>query len=257
LPKPREQNGSVAWPNDLRNNFCTRIRERIYESVSMGKKDRLQKSGGSDSVVLTGKSKNKEKSVENSRARENEDVPASEKRKRKGAKAVQIVEQEEDVAHENGEANGVNVEEVEADGEGGGNVEADGDEGEEEVAVTKTKVAGKKRGTDKIEQDGQAEEKKKSKKTKFEIEKLDVGTTIVSGIMSGTAFETLPVSEPTKNAIKDTGFTHMTEVKLMANIHILLNTLYMAERRLPATQVLIEILLVIFHCGFSPRTVDV
>ncbi len=30
--------------------------------------------------------------------------------------------------------------------------------------------------------------------------------------MSNTAFETLPVSEPTMNAIRDTGFTHMTEV---------------------------------------------
>ena len=33
------------------------------------------------------------------------------------------------------------------------------------------------------------------------------------GIMSTTAFESLPLSEPTMNAIKDTGFTHMTEVR--------------------------------------------
>ena len=33
------------------------------------------------------------------------------------------------------------------------------------------------------------------------------------GIMSTTAFESLPLSEPTKNAIKDTGFSHMTEVR--------------------------------------------
>lgn len=53
---------------------------------------------------------------------------------------------------------------------------------------------------------------KKGKKTTFTIENLG-GTTQVEGIMSTTAFESLPVSEPTKNALKDTGFTHMTEVR--------------------------------------------
>lgn len=56
------------------------------------------------------------------------------------------------------------------------------------------------------------ENRKKSKKTKFEIEMLGGGVAEVSGIMSNTAFDTLPVSEPTKNALRDTGFTHMTEV---------------------------------------------
>lgn len=53
---------------------------------------------------------------------------------------------------------------------------------------------------------------KKSKKMKFDMETLGGGIAQVEGIMSTTAFESLPVSEPTKNAIKDTGFTHMTEV---------------------------------------------
>ncbi|KAI5074583.1 hypothetical protein GOP47_0010544 [Adiantum capillus-veneris] len=38
-------------------------------------------------------------------------------------------------------------------------------------------------------------------------------TAQVLGIMSNTAFETLPISEPTQNAIKETGFTHMTEIQ--------------------------------------------
>ena len=45
------------------------------------------------------------------------------------------------------------------------------------------------------------ENRKKSKKTKFEIEMLGGGVAEVSGIMSNTAFDTLPVSEPTKNAL--------------------------------------------------------
>jgi len=56
--------------------------------------------------------------------------------------------------------------------------------------------------------------KKKSKKMKFDMETLGGGIAQVEGIMSTTAFESLPVSEPTKNALKDTGFTHMTEVRI-------------------------------------------
>ena len=63
------------------------------------------------------------------------------------------------------------------------------------------------------------ENRKKSKKTKFEIEMLGGGVAEVSGIMSNTAFETLPVSEPTKNALRDTGFTHMTEVCALVRRH--------------------------------------
>lgn len=36
-----------------------------------------------------------------------------------------------------------------------------------------------------------------------------------SGIMSSEAFEALPISEPTMNAIKDMGFQHMTQVLLL------------------------------------------
>jgi hypothetical protein len=63
------------------------------------------------------------------------------------------------------------------------------------------------------------ENRKKSKKTKFEIEMLGGGVAEVSGIMSNTAFDTLPVSEPTKNALRDTGFTHMTEVCALVRRH--------------------------------------
>eukprot|EP00249_Psilotum_nudum_P018779 c26958_g1_i1 orf=116-2218(+) len=56
-------------------------------------------------------------------------------------------------------------------------------------------------------------ELKTNKKAKFELEKLEGGTTIVSGIMSGTTFETLPVSEATRNAVRETGFTYMTEIQ--------------------------------------------
>ena len=60
---------------------------------------------------------------------------------------------------------------------------------------------------------------KKRKKTKFDIEMLGGGVAEVSGIMSNTAFDTLPVSEPTKNALRDTGFTHMTEVCVLVRRH--------------------------------------
>jgi hypothetical protein len=60
---------------------------------------------------------------------------------------------------------------------------------------------------------------KKSKKMKFDMETLGGGIAQVEGIMSTTAFESLPVSEPTKNAIKDTGFTHMTEVRRWSTIY--------------------------------------
>lgn len=52
-----------------------------------------------------------------------------------------------------------------------------------------------------------------SKKVKLSAERLEGGTATVEGIMSCTAFDILPVSEPTKNAIRDTGFERMTEIQ--------------------------------------------
>ena len=50
-----------------------------------------------------------------------------------------------------------------------------------------------------------------------EKKELSSGT----GIMSDDSFFSLPLSEPTKNAIKDIGFTNMTQVSLLFSTSIL------------------------------------
>ncbi|CAA0808234.1 DEAD-box ATP-dependent RNA helicase 51, partial [Striga hermonthica] len=65
-------------------------------------------------------------------------------------------------------------------------------------------------------------EKKKKKKNKLKIEekeldeiglKRETKASGSQGIMSSEAFSSLPISEPTMNAIKDLGFQHMTQIQ--------------------------------------------
>lgn len=103
---------------------------------------------------------------------------------------------------------------------GAGDVEMDeGDalDTKQERASKRAKRVGNEEGNEEAKDvDASAAAGKKGKKTKFQIEMLGGGVAEVGGIMSTTAFETLPVSEPTKNALRDTGFTHMTEVLLLS-----------------------------------------
>lgn len=55
----------------------------------------------------------------------------------------------------------------------------------------------------------------KRKKAKFAIEKLEGGVAKVDGIMSGVAFNSLPICEHSQKAINEMKFEFMTEVILM------------------------------------------
>ncbi|CAM6129163.1 unnamed protein product [Calypogeia fissa] len=188
----------------------------------MGKRDRLQKSIASENAVVMRKKKKKRpvKADEDSNAH-TVDEHVDDK----------VVEEENEENEEN---------------------EEDGEEVEAKLAGTKRK------GGEELEQNGveAAQERKKSKKTKFEIEKLDGGTAIVTGIMSNTAFDSLPVSEPTKNAIKDTGFTHMTEIQARSIPQLLTGRDILGAARTGSGKTLaflVPAVELLYHGKFMPR----
>lgn len=78
----------------------------------------------------------------------------------------------------------------------------------------------------------------------------------VSGIMSNTAFETLPVSEPTQNAIKETGFTHMTEIQARSIPPLLTGKDVLGAARTGSGKTLaflIPAVELLYHAHFMPR----
>ncbi|KAG6543944.1 hypothetical protein Mapa_014785 [Marchantia paleacea] len=184
-------------------------------------------------------------------------------KKKKPAKAKPVEEEvEEDVEEE--------VQEEDSDGgEGDENgqlngVSSGGEDGNSDEGVEEPKVALKagkengvgKRKAEKAPENSVAHEGKKSKKTKFEIEKLDGGTVSVSGIMSSTAFESLPVSEPTKNSIKDTGFTHMTEIQSRSIPQLLAGRDVLGAARTGSGKTLaflVPAIELLYHGKFMPR----
>lgn len=96
---------------------------------------------------------------------------------------------------------------------------------------------------------------KKSKKTNFTIENLG-GTEQVEGIMSTTSFESLPVSEPTKNALKDTGFSHMTEIQARSIPQLLTGRDVLGAARTGSGKTLsfvVPAVELLFHAHFMPR----
>ncbi|KAG0589073.1 hypothetical protein M758_2G242900 [Ceratodon purpureus] len=97
---------------------------------------------------------------------------------------------------------------------------------------------------------------KKSKKMKFDMETLGGGIAQVEGIMSTSAFESLPVSEPTKNAIKDTGFTHMTEIQARSIPQLLTGRDVLGAARTGSGKTLsfvVPAVELLFHAHFMPR----
>eukprot|EP00897_Mesotaenium_endlicherianum_P009612 jgi/Mesen1/867/ME000114S10949 len=122
---------------------------------------------------------------------------------------------------------------------------AEGEEDEEEEG-----------GDDEDDEMGDRKKTKKKKKAKFTMEKLEGGLVQVGGIMSSTSFETLEVSEPTKNAIKDMGFQYMTEVQARAIPQLLTGRDVLGAARTGSGKTLaflIPALELLFHARFMPR----
>lgn len=74
--------------------------------------------------------------------------------------------------------------------------------------------------------------------------------------MSNTAFETLPVSEPTMNAIRDTGFTHMTEIQARSIPQLLTGRDVLGAARTGSGKTLAFVVPaaeLLFHAHFMPR----
>ncbi|KAL3683442.1 hypothetical protein R1sor_001464 [Riccia sorocarpa] len=213
----------------------------------MGKKDRSPKNVGKE-VAIVGK---KRKKAVKEKAVEDEAVENADQVNREGSSGAEV--------KENGVTNG----EVSSLGdEDGGNSDdgADGEEDGQGIQVQEKKA--KENGTGKRKADKDPEnvvsngEKKKSKKTKFEIEKLDGGTVAVSGIMSSTSFDTLPVSEPTMNAIKDTGFSQMTEIQSRSIPQLLTGRDILGAARTGSGKTLsflIPAVELLYHGKFMPR----
>ncbi|KAH7444235.1 hypothetical protein KP509_02G070800 [Ceratopteris richardii] len=81
-------------------------------------------------------------------------------------------------------------------------------------------------------------------------------TTQVSGIMSNTLFETLPISELTQNAIKEIGFTHMTEIQARAIPPLLTGKDLLGAARTGSGKTLaflIPAVELLYHGHFMPR----
>lgn len=99
-------------------------------------------------------------------------------------------------------------------------------------------------------------ENKKAKKIKFSIEKLEGGTVDVSGIMSAVSFGTLKLSEPTVNAIKDTGFENMTEIQARSIPELLKGSNVLGAARTGSGKTLaflIPAVELLYHICFTPR----
>lgn len=97
---------------------------------------------------------------------------------------------------------------------------------------------------------------KGGKKAKFALEKLEGGVSIVKGIMSSVAFETLEVSDLTKNAVKDMGFEHMTEVQSRTIPQLLTGRDVLGAARTGSGKTLaflIPAVELLFHAKFMPR----
>ncbi|MCO5583988.1 hypothetical protein L7F22_037906 [Adiantum nelumboides] len=85
---------------------------------------------------------------------------------------------------------------------------------------------------------------------------LKAHTTQVSGIMSNAAFETLPISELTQNAIKETGFTHMTEIQARSIPPLLTGKDVLGAARTGSGKTLaflIPSVELLYHAHFMPR----
>ncbi|KAH9312246.1 hypothetical protein KI387_027281 [Taxus chinensis] len=111
------------------------------------------------------------------------------------------------------------------------------------------KLDGGDNGTDTLE-------KKKAKKIKFTIERLEGATANVSGIMSYVAFDTLKLSEPTVNAIKDMGFENMTEIQSRSIPELLKGSDVLGAARTGSGKTLaflIPAVEMLYHVCFTPR----
>ncbi|MCO5556288.1 hypothetical protein L7F22_009834 [Adiantum nelumboides] len=85
---------------------------------------------------------------------------------------------------------------------------------------------------------------------------LKAHTTQVSGIMSNAAFETLPISELTQNAIKETGFIHMTEIQARSIPPLLTGKDVLGAARTGSGKTLaflIPSVELLYHAHFMPR----
>ncbi|GBG92226.1 hypothetical protein CBR_g54769 [Chara braunii] len=85
---------------------------------------------------------------------------------------------------------------------------------------------------------------------------MEGGVVEVSGIMSQVAFDTLEVSELTKNAIKDLGFTNMTEVQARSIPQLLLGRDVLGAARTGSGKTLaflIPAAELLYHAKFMPR----
>ncbi|GLJ07467.1 hypothetical protein SUGI_0067760 [Cryptomeria japonica] len=99
-------------------------------------------------------------------------------------------------------------------------------------------------------------ENKKAKKIKFSIERLEGATANVSGIMSSMSFDTLKLSEPTSNAIKDMGFENMTEIQSRSIPELMRGSDVLGAARTGSGKTLaflIPAVELLYHICFTPR----
>eukprot|EP00252_Welwitschia_mirabilis_P014134 TRINITY_DN31175_c0_g1_i1.p1 TRINITY_DN31175_c0_g1~~TRINITY_DN31175_c0_g1_i1.p1 ORF type:complete len:653 (-),score=137.72 TRINITY_DN31175_c0_g1_i1:475-2433(-) len=98
-------------------------------------------------------------------------------------------------------------------------------------------------------------ENRKAKNTNFSMGNRG-GTVSVAGIMSSTSFQTLNLSEPTVNAIKDMGFENMTEIQARSIPELLKGTDVLGAARTGSGKTLaflIPAVELLYHTGFSYR----
>ncbi|BBN17222.1 ATP-dependent RNA helicase DDX18/HAS1 [Marchantia polymorpha subsp. ruderalis] len=204
----------------------------------MGRKVRSPKTVGTE-ISIVGKKKKKPAKVKPVEEQVEEDVEDE----------VQEEDSDGENGEENGHLNGVSL------GADDGNFDEGADGPKAAVKAGKENGVGKRKA-EKVPENAVEQEGKKSKKTKFEIERLDGGIVSVSGIMSSTAFESLPVSEPTKIAIKDTGFTHMTEIQSRSIPQLLTGRDVLGAARTGSGKTLaflVPAIELLYHGKFMPR----
>nr|CAB3492828.1 unnamed protein product [Digitaria exilis] len=135
----------------------------------------------------------------------------------------------------------------------------DEDESEEEVeevkeTVKEEKKEKKKKKEKEVKETVKKEEKKEKEKKGKEEKKPKKGNG--SGILSNKLFSELPISDLTANAIKEMGYTHLTQIQARSIPHLLEGKDVMGAAKTGSGKTLaflIPAIELLYHLRFSPR----
>nr|CAB3497814.1 unnamed protein product [Digitaria exilis] len=134
----------------------------------------------------------------------------------------------------------------------------DEDESEEEEEVKETvkeeKKEKKKKKEKEVKETVKEEEKKEKEKKGKEEKKPKKGNG--SGILSNKLFSELPISDLTANAIKEMGYTHLTQIQARSIPHLLEGKDVMGAAKTGSGKTLaflIPAIELLYHLCFSPR----